>query len=115
MDLVSRRAVNLGRIAQHGGSRYRVRCSCGHLNLFYEWSWAGHGKLRCKGCENFITRDLEVVPPGLPKVWDCACGWKGSTRRRPTFNAVNGRHYCPKCKKHDGIKLREVSGVPTQS
>jgi len=42
-----------------------VRCPCGRLNHFYVWSWAGHGRARCKGCERWIdhstlkVRDVE--------------------------------------------------------
>lgn len=30
-----------------------VKCACGHTQLVYTWSWAGHGKARCKMCKRW--------------------------------------------------------------
>lgn len=41
-----------------------VLCTCGYKNEFFIWSWAGHGKARCKGCMKWICRrTLEFVNP----------------------------------------------------
>jgi hypothetical protein len=46
---------------EHGKTSWFIRCCCGHLNMFYLWSWAGHGFAKCKGCGNRILyRTLEV-------------------------------------------------------
>ena len=57
-------AVVLGSIPAVGKTRVRVLCTCGQENLFYLWSWSGHGKAKCVGCESFIDRHtLKVSPP----------------------------------------------------
>ncbi len=56
-------ATDEGTIRAFGRTRCKIRCSCGSLNEFYLWSWAGHGKGRCWGCRSWIDyRTLEIVP-----------------------------------------------------
>lgn len=55
-------AERITSISRFGKSQDVVRCSCGHQNRFYRWSWAGHGKARCKGCGAWILyANLAVV------------------------------------------------------
>ena len=50
-----------------GRKRARVVCACGALNLVYVWSWAGHGKARCRGCNRWIIYgSLAVKEPKKP-------------------------------------------------
>ena len=35
---------------------YRVKCGCGHINIFWALSWGGHGHLKCKGCSAKIYK-----------------------------------------------------------
>jgi hypothetical protein len=55
-----------------GRTQHRVHCCCGQENLFYLWSWAGHGKAKCKGCSRWIAywgREVfdETVPTKVSK------------------------------------------------
>lgn len=44
-----------------GKTRDGVECACGCLNVFYRWSWAGHGKAQCVCCGAWIRyKTLEV-------------------------------------------------------
>lgn len=55
-------AVAESKSAMHGKTVWYVRCSCGHRNQFYVWSWAGHGIAVCKGCgEHICYRTLQVI------------------------------------------------------
>lgn len=55
-------AVAEGKHAMHGRATWNIHCSCGRVNLFFAWSWAGHSFAICKGCKNKIKyRTLEVV------------------------------------------------------
>ena len=57
--------------SQPGRTRVFVKCSCGHINQFFLWSWAGNGKASCKGCKKFISYDnlavFEKIKPGNVK------------------------------------------------
>lgn len=45
-----------------GRSTMIVVCACGHVNEFYQWSWAGNGFARCKGCGRKINyKTLKVT------------------------------------------------------
>lgn len=56
-------AVIIGEISRVGRAQDRVLCTCGHENYFFRWSWAGHGRAKCKGCGSWIYyRTCEVVP-----------------------------------------------------
>lgn len=57
-------AERVSSISRFGKSQDVVRCVCGHLNRFYRWSWAGHGKARCKGCEAWILYANLAVQKG---------------------------------------------------
>lgn len=48
------RARVLGGRSAVGRTTDRVQCTCGHVNTFYRWSWAGHGKARCADCGRWI-------------------------------------------------------------
>lgn len=38
-----------------GKMRVRVKCPyCGLFTIFFLWSWAGHGKARCRHCGEWI-------------------------------------------------------------
>jgi hypothetical protein len=54
-------------ICAQGGQGVRnhtVECVCGHRNRFFVWSWAGHGRARCRGCGKWIRyRTLEIFEP----------------------------------------------------
>jgi hypothetical protein len=54
-------AVKREWISEVGKSIQVVDCPCGYNNHFFMWSWAGHGKAKCKGCGRWINyRTLEV-------------------------------------------------------
>lgn len=45
----------------HGCSTYDVLCVCRAYNIFYAWSWAGHGLAKCHRCKSWISwHTLEV-------------------------------------------------------
>lgn len=51
----------LYRDSRHGRTSLEVMCACGHKNQIFLWSWAGHGKAKCKGCGEWIDyRTLQV-------------------------------------------------------
>jgi len=55
------KAVITGQHPRIGRTLVSVLCPCGHLSLWYVWSWAGHGRMRCVGCNRWIYyRTLEV-------------------------------------------------------
>jgi hypothetical protein len=55
------KACLMGWLPEHGRTRADVLCTCGARNLFFVWSWAGHGMLRCRACASWISyRTLEV-------------------------------------------------------
>lgn len=50
--------------SEMGRTRDQVRCSCGAVMWLFRWSWAGHGKVRCKSCRSWIDYGtLEVRRP----------------------------------------------------
>jgi len=53
-------------ISEAGKTRDVIRCSCGHINCFYRWSWAGHGIAKCKKCAGRIQYGTLKVWPGNP-------------------------------------------------
>jgi hypothetical protein len=58
------RAQHLGGRSAVGRTTDAVRCACGHVNHFYRWSWAGHGKARCAGCRGWINYTTLAVTEG---------------------------------------------------
>lgn len=56
------KATRAARLPAMGRTRDRVICgACSYSNLFYRWSWAGHGKAKCAGCGRWIKYvDLNV-------------------------------------------------------
>jgi hypothetical protein len=55
------KAESLGYQGSHGKSTEYIKCSCGYQNMFYIWSWAGHGFAVCAKCTAKISyRTLEV-------------------------------------------------------
>lgn len=60
-------ATFLRRVPRFGRVTLEILCCCGYINEFYEWSLAGHGKGRCKGCKNWIAAscNMEVFKPEM--------------------------------------------------
>lgn len=61
------RARILGAHSAVGRTADAVACACGHVNRFYRWSWAGHGKARCAGCRAWVmyaTLEIRTDDPG---------------------------------------------------
>ncbi len=60
------RWINLGAVSAVGRSRLRIRCTCGAAFMVFIWSFAGHGKARCPGCQRWAMYDgriFEDIPP----------------------------------------------------